>query len=795
MKKEVLVLFLSLFLGQQAFSQNTINSAPPEKGNSGNASKPVAHPRPKSVMALWGAGATVGVADGEFQTTIIPSNAGFPYPANNWTAQSIAENGFTVMPGNAYWVNTATGISQGAYPLSGTPISSPSQANGAAIFDSDYMDNNGVQGAFGTGSSPSHHRGDLISPRIDLTGYTDSVLAIQFFCKWRNFFSTHSVSFSTDDGANWTDITTSDLLVVGPNEEIEGWITAVFPNATLGVANLSQCRIRFIFDGDYYYQTIDDVTIGVAPKHDLYIGMADINGGTFAEKSEQYKFTNNFSYPESQLSEFNFIFGGNVKNNGYQEVVTTDNATFEVRIEQDISGNWVPLYSQVEPIENLTLGSNGTIILDTLDDVSWAEVGDFRAVYKVSSPLDQNQANDSVFNYFSITPNDYASKVALDNGIPEATSPIFPGGTHDLFEFGSLFSFPTAGTETLQIDSLTYRYYVPNAYFGNDSIFVRLNVYEWTDGSGTGTTNGLPEDYSELAMVASGLDTLLNLTSMMGSYGASSVSVNDIFTSLPSIELLDDTYYYVSISLESGLNNLPNITSSNMIFIGVNDTYNYNLNMSLSSPANPVSLPNLIRIIQGGGTNMYYGFADNSVPSIGVHLSGYCEEAVTDFNISENYLQINCTDATGTTPSGGAITAWSWDFGDGNTSTQQNPIHTYSDSGTYVVCLTTYNNCGGSTTCDTIQVEKDFTELDENWMDLINVYPIPATGQITVDGIQFEDNFTIEIVDMTGRIIRKEQFEGQKSVSLDLSQELSGSYLLRIGNGEMKGARSIIILN
>ena len=34
------------------------------------------------------------------------------------------------------------------------------------------------------------------------------------------------------------------------------------------------------------------------------------------------------------------------------------------------------------------------------------------------------------------------------------------------------------------------------------------------------------------------------------------------------------------------------------------------------------------------------------------------------------------------------ITSWAWDFGDGTTSTEQNPIHTYSEAGQYVVTLT-----------------------------------------------------------------------------------------------------------
>jgi PKD repeat protein/pectin methylesterase-like acyl-CoA thioesterase len=42
------------------------------------------------------------------------------------------------------------------------------------------------------------------------------------------------------------------------------------------------------------------------------------------------------------------------------------------------------------------------------------------------------------------------------------------------------------------------------------------------------------------------------------------------------------------------------------------------------------------------------------------------------------------------------ITAWLWDFGDGNTSTQQNPSHTYRRSGVFAVSLTIWDECGFS---------------------------------------------------------------------------------------------------
>lgn len=49
---------------------------------------------------------------------------------------------------------------------------------------------------------------------------------------------------------------------------------------------------------------------------------------------------------------------------------------------------------------------------------------------------------------------------------------------------------------------------------------------------------------------------------------------------------------------------------------------------------------------------------------------------------------------------------WFWDFGDGATSTSQNPLHSYSSAGTYLVCLTIVNadqSCQ-QTYCDTVIV-------------------------------------------------------------------------------------------
>jgi PKD repeat protein len=43
-----------------------------------------------------------------------------------------------------------------------------------------------------------------------------------------------------------------------------------------------------------------------------------------------------------------------------------------------------------------------------------------------------------------------------------------------------------------------------------------------------------------------------------------------------------------------------------------------------------------------------------------------------------------------------SATGWSWDFGDGTTSTEQNPVHIYEGAGYYSVTLTATDNAGNS---------------------------------------------------------------------------------------------------
>lgn len=78
-----------------------------------------------------------------------------------------------------------------------------------------------------------------------------------------------------------------------------------------------------------------------------------------------------------------------------------------------------------------------------------------------------------------------------------------------------------------------------------------------------------------------------------------------------------------------------------------------------------------------------------------------CELPESQFSYSTTNLTVIFTDLSAGSPS-----SWTWTFGDGVVSTDQNPTHHYAQDGTYTVCLTTENECGaGTTECRTMTID------------------------------------------------------------------------------------------
>ena len=150
------------------------------------------------------------------------------------------------------------------------------------------------------------------------------------------------------------------------------------------------------------------------------------------------------------------------------------------------------------------------------------------------------------------------------------------------------------------------------------------------------------------------------------------------------------------------------------LYVGFTDTssnnptsWNWNFGdgttSTLKNPAHVYTTPGVYTVNLSATNNVGTGFVSKSS-----FISVSATSPVADFTANSTQgmppLTVGFTDTSSNTP-----TSWSWNFGDGNTSVEKNPVHTYTAEGVYTVTLSV-TSTGGSD-----------TEIKENY---IHVNPL-----------------------------------------------------------------------
>jgi gliding motility-associated-like protein len=114
--------------------------------------------------------------------------------------------------------------------------------------------------------------------------------------------------------------------------------------------------------------------------------------------------------------------------------------------------------------------------------------------------------------------------------------------------------------------------------------------------------------------------------------------------------------------------------------------------------------------------NIYSACQDSTVQNITVNPSPVADFTAPVTSRCEPSLTVNFQDAS----SGGATT-WQWDFGDGGTSTSQNPSHTYTSYGSFDVTLIITSGAG----CRDTIVKSAFVQINRAQ---VTIPEFPARG-------------------------------------------------------------------
>jgi PKD repeat protein len=138
-----------------------------------------------------------------------------------------------------------------------------------------------------------------------------------------------------------------------------------------------------------------------------------------------------------------------------------------------------------------------------------------------------------------------------------------------------------------------------------------------------------------------------------------------------------------------------------------------------------------------------------------ITVSEPCVAPVADFTgnptSGEAPLTVSFTDQSSNSP-----TSWSWDFGDGGTSTAQNPSHQYGSAGTYTVSLTATNACGSD-----VETKTDYITVTAPSQDAMHVNAINVSKDRW--WILYRGYAEVQVVDQNGNPVSNATVSGQWS--------------------------------
>jgi PKD repeat protein len=137
-----------------------------------------------------------------------------------------------------------------------------------------------------------------------------------------------------------------------------------------------------------------------------------------------------------------------------------------------------------------------------------------------------------------------------------------------------------------------------------------------------------------------------------------------------------------------------------------------------------------------------------------------------------------------------------WDFGDGNTSTETNPVHVFAGDGTYVVNLTAYNEmCGNESFAETLILSTIGISEPELGPGL-QVFPNPSNGNFSLSSDIGLNNLTLKLYNLQGKIMLETNIGSinkQESTLITTNYLAAGMYFMDISADQRNFRKKLFI--
>lgn len=136
-----------------------------------------------------------------------------------------------------------------------------------------------------------------------------------------------------------------------------------------------------------------------------------------------------------------------------------------------------------------------------------------------------------------------------------------------------------------------------------------------------------------------------------------------------------------------------------------------------------------------------------------------------------------------------------WNFGDADTSTTQNPNHTYSNTGNYTVQLIVSTECGSDTSTQSINISNTSVDNVEaaNRLNL-SIQPNPFNNYTTLSfDNPKQEEFELTITDLQGKTIRSYTKIKGSSIKIEKNELSTGVYLYTLKNRDLSTTGKLMV--
>ena len=220
-----------------------------------------------------------------------------------------------------------------------------------------------------------------------------------------------------------------------------------------------------------------------------------------------------------------------------------------------------------------------------------------------------------------------------------------------------------------------------------------------------------------------------------------------------------------------------------------------------------------------GATSWNWNFGNGAVPQTatnqGPHMVKYTSVGPKTVALTingdvvvtkSNYVTINPDAIAGFTHviTGNTVTfantsqnasSYTWDFGDGTSSTETHPMHTFTADGTYNVSLTA-NSASCADDIFAMSIDINTVGIAENENTVFDISPNPSSGSFSITLLQNMSEVAITVFDNQGKDMQKwirTSVSSGEIVSATESKLKSGVYFVELVSGEKHYRKKLIV--